>query len=151
MRHGFTIIEVLMAVAILSFCFPVFVLSRQNLASDRVHRVRLAAESLCHNTLERFGRAEDDLLHRLKPSESEPGSFDGADLWTDPRLAQDLGATAAGPLLAQHDMHMEIRLQRNVAEDLDLVVCSVSWVAEAGAKQRDAITYARHVLRDGSR
>lgn len=150
-RRAFSIIEILIALLILSFCLPIFFLSRQNLAADRVHRVRLAAESLCHNTLERFGRAEDDLLKYLTPVDGEPGTFDGADLWRNPALTVDLGAAAAGDLLTGHDMHMQIRLQRDVAETLDLVVCRVSWAPDASGKARDSLTYARHVLRDGSK
>lgn len=149
--RGFSIIEILVALTILSFCLPVFVLSRQNLAADKVHRVRLAAESLCHNTLERFGRPEDDLLKYLAPSDSEPGAYDGTDLWLRPELAADLGATATGRLLTAHEMRMQVRLQRDVADGLDLFECSVSWVLEVGGTKRDSVTYARHVLRDASR
>ena len=150
MRSGFTIIEILIALAILSFCLPVFFLSRQNLAADKTHRVRLAAEALCHNTLEWFGRAEDNLLHYLKPSEGDPTAFEGVDLWSHVELADDLGAVAAGPLLAAFEMHQEVRLQRDVAEGMDLVVCRVTWLLGPDRPGRDSVTYARHVLRDAT-
>jgi hypothetical protein len=146
---AFSIIEILVAVAILSFCLPVFLLSRQNLHADRAHRVRLAAEAICHNTLERFGRAEDDLLRYLQP-EGTGEVYVGADLWTNAELADDLGALAAGPLLEAHRMHMQVRLQRDVAEGLDLVVCRVGWLGDPSVGQgtADSVTYARHILRD---
>lgn len=146
-RGGFTLVEILVALAILSFCLPVFVLSQQNLAADKVHRLRLGAEQLCHNTLERFGRAEDNLLAYLKQS-GEPSVFEGTDLWQFGEVAADIGEPAVRELIRTHDMHMEVRLQRDARAGLDLVVCRITWAPELGGKNRDSVVYARSILRD---
>jgi hypothetical protein len=145
-----TMVEVLISVTIISLALlPILYVARRNMETTRIDRVRVAAEAICHNTLERFGRGEDNVAFYLQPAPGEPNVMVGRDLWSNRELARDLGAEAAGALIALNRMRMEVKLTRHPATGLDLLYCRVYWHNDRERQQKtDSVAYARYIVRD---
>jgi len=148
---GFTTVEVLIAATIISFALlPILLMVQRNVETARLDRVRVFAETLCHNTLERFGRSEDLVLLFLSRSPGRPNVYSGTDLWRDnPELRSQLGIDAAEELLAVYGIHMSVALLVNQQPGMDLLSCRVSWVNDRGDRRRtDVVSYARYLIHD---
>jgi hypothetical protein len=148
---GFTTVEILVAATIISFALlPALFMIRHNVETARLDRVRVFAESLCHNALERFGRSEDLVILFLSRSAGRLNIYTGTDLWKEhPDLGSQLGIEAAAELLAVYDIHMTVALLVNEQPGMDLLSCRVNWRSDRGDSRRtEAVSYARYLIHD---
>lgn len=146
-------VEVLIAVTIISLSLmPILYLSTRNVETARLDRVRVAAEGLCHNTLERFGRSEDNCQIFLAQNPSNPNEFSGANLWTlSEHLKEALGSEPAEiqKVIAGNDMAMLVTLVRDTPPGLDTLRCRVTWTSERERVQKlESVEYVRYILHD---
>jgi Tfp pilus assembly protein PilV len=150
-RSGLTIIEVLVSVTIISLALlPILYMASRNVETARLDRVRVAAEAICHNVLERFGRAEDNAASFLEADPGEPGTYTGTDIWNKfPHLRPLLGIDRVAVLMAQAKMEVTLTLKARTAPGMDTLSCKVAWVADPNVTKRpESISYERFVLRD---
>jgi hypothetical protein len=141
-RHGVSFIELLIAVALLAAALiPVVSMANHNLEMLRSERLRLLAEALCHDVLERLGRSQAYPANLLLPG---PGDkLVAIDPWiSHPELFEGIGYPMR-ELAARTSLHLSISLQRAVAPELDLLVCEVSWLSEGWTRRTEKYRYAR--------
>jgi len=150
-KSAFTIVEVLIAIAIVSSLgLPVMYMASQNLRTLKYDRVRIAAEEICHATIERFGLGQDNVQAFLTPVSGEPKSLEAVDLWTKtPEVYRLMGCVRIDELVARNGLSMKVRLEQEVSPSVDLFVCQVSWTNDGRSSKRpNKVVYARFILRD---
>jgi len=152
-RPAFSMVELLIAVTILALCcVPVLFMANHNVETARIDRVRLEVESICHNILERFGQASDNLLCYLAPIPGNPSLLASDNLFM--HFKDVYNNTAAGhlginKLVTQHSFRMRVELKQGVTKDLALLTCRVSWISDRERqKKTENLSYARFILYD---
>jgi prepilin-type N-terminal cleavage/methylation domain-containing protein len=147
--RGFSLLEILIAVTIISLSgLPILYMGRYNMDTTRLDRVRLEVESICHNTLERFGRAKDDLAGLLVPSGSDPNLLVGDNVQSNLAfLYGNPGHLGMNFLVTQHKFRMRVELKKEVAAGLDQLTCRVFWRSDRERKSKEeSVAYARYIL-----
>lgn len=147
---GFTVVEILMAVAVLSFTMvPVLYLTSAQVTVAKVDRVRLLANALCLATLERFGRYENSPWDFLSPTEN-PRERVGMDLWRrDPLLGALVNDPGVRTLFTVHDVKSSIFMVRDLEPGLHQIVSDVDWRVDTGTNsRRERVTYSRFVAKE---
>lgn len=150
-RSAVTMVEILVSVTIVSLALlPILYLASRNVETARLDRVRIAAEALCHNVLERLGRAEDNPERFLVPDSPDQTSFSGQDIWQQSaHLTEAIGLDAVGPVIRDHQLHMIVSLKKGTPAGMDTLTCKVTWLSNADRNPRpESITYQRFILRD---
>ena len=148
---GLTLLEVVVAATLMAvLAIPVLRLATRNVELTRFDRVRLAAEALCHDTLERFGRAQDGLQVHLSRSTTDPAVYEATDPWN--LLGGRFGAMGYDQiaLLAwRYDLRLRVRLRVDLIPGLDLLTCEASWRVERdGPARRDRVQYERFIIHE---
>lgn len=152
-RSGLTMVEVLVAVTIISLSLmPILYLSSRNVETARLDRVRVCAETIAHNALERFGKSEDNCQIFLAQNPSDPNEFSGANLWTySDHLKEALGVEPdeVQKLIALHGMTMLVTLVREKPPGMDTLRCKINWVADRERfLKEESVEYVRYILRE---
>jgi type II secretory pathway pseudopilin PulG len=149
-RSALTLVEILVSVTIVSLALlPLLYLASRHVETARRDRVRIAAESLCHNVLERLGRTEDNPETFLVPDSPALASFTGQDIWQQsPHIAEALGIDAVEPVIRNHQMHMIVSLKKDSPAGMDTLTAKVTWLSDADRNPKpESITYQRFILR----
>lgn len=152
-RSGLTMVEVLIAVTIISLSLmPILYLSSRNVETARLDRVRVCAETIAHNTLERFGRSEDNCQIFLAQNPSNPNEFSGANLWTYSEHLEDAIGTSpvdVNKLIGLHGMTMLVTLVRDKPAGMDTLRCKINWTSDRERFQKEeSVEYVRYILRE---
>lgn len=151
-RGAVTMVEILVSVTIVSLALlPILYLASRNVETARLDRVRIAAEGLCHNVLERLGRADDNPAFVLVPDSPAMTSYTGQDIWQQSaHLAEAIGIDAVAPVIRDHQLHMIVSLKKDTpVRRMDTLTCKVTWLSNADRSPRpESITYQRFILRE---
>jgi type II secretory pathway pseudopilin PulG len=152
-RRALTMVEVLISVTIISLAMlPIIYMQSRNVETARLDRVRVAAEALCHNTLERYGRAEDNVRRALVQNPSNPNEFSGLNLFaTSPHLADVLGANVieALKLVEQQDLGQLVTLTLDRPAGMNTLRCRVFWTSDRERTRRqESVEYVRYIAHD---
>ena len=150
-RRGIGIVEILAAVAVLGVAMaPIVLLGFRAFETVQTDTLRLTAESLCHNTIERFGRAQDMLPVFLKPTATDPEVLEGVNLWEKlPDYFQELGPANLAELAAKNGLKMRLLLKKTATVGVDSLICEVWWTGTRGHVSRtEKLSYARMILHD---
>ena len=149
-RGGLTLVEVLIAVTIISLSLmPILYLASRNVETVRLDRVRVAAEAICHNTLERFGRAEDNCRYFLTQDSKDPNKFTGVNLWaSNDHLKEALGTESLEKMIELNSMRMTVVLELEKPPGMASLTCSVIWDSDHDKFHKtENLTYTRYILR----
>ncbi len=143
-----SIVEVLLAAGVLAgLGVAVMVMTGQSVNALRVDRVRVAAEEICHATVERFGRGSDNVQVLMQPGD-EPGAFVANNLWERaPDAYAAMGFTRVRELAAQNGLAMRLEL-KPVERGLDVLTCEVSWNGDRRGARAERVQYSRWILHD---
>ena len=143
-RRGFSILELLIASAVLGVALlPVISMANHNVEMLRSERLRLLAEALSHDILERVGRSQSHPSTILQQS-ANPKLMVALDPWiAHPELFDGIGYPQMDKVAEAAKMHMSVSLERGVAPELDLLVCEVSWVSDGWSKRAERFKYSR--------
>jgi type II secretory pathway pseudopilin PulG len=150
-RGAITLVEILISVTIISLSLlPILYLASRNVETARLDRVRIAAEAMCHNVLERLGRAEDNPERFLVPDSPALASYTGQDIWQQSQhLTEAIGVDAVEPVIRNHQLHMIVSLKKNTPAGMDTLTCKVTWLSDADRNPKpESITYQRFILRE---
>jgi hypothetical protein len=147
-RNGSVISEATIALAILFlFGFPVYQTSHSNVSQLARDQVRLGAEEICHNLLERFGRGRDNVAAWLEPGDS-PQTLSATDPWEkNPRFLSLLGVSNIPQMVQKYQFSLTLTLDLAVSNGLDRLTATVTWLPP-GRRQKERLTYRRHILHD---
>jgi len=140
-----------MVVAIVtSLGIPVFCLVTRSVETLRLDRARVAAEEICHATVERYGRAQDHIQRLLSPSPEDPKVLEGKDLFKKvPEVYEEMKLSHALDIASKIGLSMDVRLQREVEPGLDVLSCRVSWIKDRqGERSPGHVVYIRFLLHD---
>ncbi|MBI4858700.1 MAG: type II secretion system protein [Candidatus Riflebacteria bacterium] len=146
-RVGFSVVEILIAVAVISLSMlPILYLASSNLEAARVDRVRLVCEILCRNILERYGSLEGNPWPSL-PAGPDPKVREAADLWRqDYVLMGGLQSEEFEQIIRLHEVRSLTRVEADVKPGLDRVTSQVTWKISRGSATRvDFVRYSRLV------
>jgi hypothetical protein len=144
-------LEVVVALALMAvLAIPVLQMGTRNVELTRFDRVRLEAEALCHDTLERFGRDEDGLQTHLTRSTTDPALFETTDPWNLlDRRYREMGHDQIALLAWRYDLRMRVTLRADLVPGLDLLACEVSWRDDRDGSDRcDRVRYERFIIHD---
>ncbi|MBI4859459.1 MAG: hypothetical protein HY815_04255 [Candidatus Riflebacteria bacterium] len=146
---GCSTVEMLVVSTIVSLAFvPVFFLARHNVETTRVDRVRLEVESICHNTLERFGELACGLGLYLSPAPDDPKVLVGENVHV--QLSDTYGRSGhlgIGTLTARHGLRVRLELARGVADGLDRLTCRATWTDDRKGRSRSrTVEYSRLIV-----
>ena len=149
--RGFTMIELVTALAVFAVALvPMLSMATRGVSALESDTIRFQAESLCHNTVERFGRAQDSLLVYLKPSPVNPDVLEGGNLWDAlPEVYSAMGHDRLEFLVRQYALAMRVELRRNISTGLDALLCEVTYaLPKTIGSENQRVAYVRFLLHD---
>lgn len=137
-------IELLIAAAVLAAALlPIVSMANHNVELQRAERLRVLAEALSHDLLERIGRSQSYPGQILQPS-ANPKLAVALDPWVAHReLFAQMGYSDIEAIASRVNMHMSVSLERGVAPELDLLICEISWVSDGWTRKPEKYRYAR--------
>lgn len=147
---GFSLLEVLTALAVFGVALiPVLTLSLRGVSQLEADTIRFQAESICHNTIERFGKAQDNLVVFLKPT-GDPAVLEGGNLWVAlPEVYAAMGHERLDFLVKQFALAMRVQLKKNVTNGVDVLVCEITYaLPKAVGTDAQRVAYVRFLLHD---
>ncbi|MBI4864902.1 MAG: hypothetical protein HY815_32280 [Candidatus Riflebacteria bacterium] len=150
-RVALSIIEVLVAVAVLSAVgLPVIYMASRSVETLRLDRTRVAAEEICHGTIERFGRGQDNLQAYLTPLATDPRTLEARNLWERiPEVYSEMGCSRIPEMVEKNGLSMKICRRPGTVPGLDILSCEVSWTRDRqSVRKRDSVTYVRFILNE---
>ena len=147
--RGISIVDVLVATVVMSVALiPMLSMSSRGVQRLGVDRVAVEAEQLCHDMLERFGRAPDNVAVYLDEVDQQ-GRRSAVNPWEKhATLAAELGAERIARLASRNGLAMELSTTP-VAVGLDRLSCVVTWVSGEGRERKTRrVEYSRLVLQE---
>lgn len=150
MKRGFTLLEVLTALVVFGVALiPVLSASLRGVSQLEVDTIRFQAESICHNTVERFGKAQDNLMVHLKPTD-DPQILEGGNLWEAlPEVYQAMGYERVSYLVRQFKLAMRVQLKKSVTNGVDVLLCEVTYnLPKTFGSEPQRVAYVRFLLHD---
>lgn len=128
---------------------PVLSMTTRSVSQLESDTIRFQAESICHNTIERFGQAQDNLMVYLKPTD-DPAVLEGGNLWEAlPEVYAAMGYERVSFLVKEFSLAMRVQLKKNVLTGVDVLVCEVTYALPklVGAEPQ-RVAYVRFLLHD---
>ena len=153
-NRGISIIDVLVATVILAVALvPVVSMGSRGVQRVSIDRVSVDAEALCHDALERFGRAQDNVCAYLSAPDDR-GVRSAANPWERfPEIYSELGAERVARLVASHGLELTLTLTPGEG-GLDRLSCTVTYTTGtyttgAGKDLKNRrVEYSRFILQE---
>ena len=149
-KHGFTLLEVLTGLVVFGIALiPLLGMTTRGVSALEADTIRFQAESICHNTIERFGKAQDNLLVFLKPTDN-PDVLEAGNLWESlPEVYSAMGHERIEFLVKQFSLAMRVQVKKNVLTGVDVLVCEVTYaLPKTVGSEPQRVAYVRFLLHD---
>ena len=144
-------IELVTALAVFGVALvPMLSMATRGVSALESDTIRFQAESLCHNTIERFGRSQDSLMAFLKQSPTDPQVMEAGNLWDAlPEVYQAMGHDRLEYLVKQYALAMHVELRKQIANGVDALVVEVTYsLPKTVGNDYQRVAYVRFLIED---
>jgi hypothetical protein len=147
-RRAVSLVEVSVAATLLACAgLPLMTTVCRSVTAVRVDTLRVHAETLCHNALERLGRCPAN-VRALAHASTDPATLEAELSWlTEPETIRQLACSPMHSVTADTDLRLVVRLRKGVEPGLDELTCRVLWTTRRGRSSRTSqVSYSRFIL-----